>query len=548
MCDVARSPAVGEHHAQVAAPSGIPGGATAGAEVPAEGSGHYGLPFRPGRHGHDHSADQDGLSGTEIDEGEDPDRFSIVSVGVDIGSATSHLLVSRLTMRRLGKSMMSRYVVVGRETLYRSRVSLTPYRRDGLIDAESLRRYVASCYEESGIAHDDIDTGVVLLTGEALRRENSRAIASLLSDASGRFVCASAGHHLESRVAAHGAGTVQRARQTGERLLNVDVGGGTAKLALIDGGEIVATGAVNVGCRLIATDSDGLVSRVEPAGRWAAAEEGVALREGVRVEEGELERIAARLADCLADVLSETEPLSPLAERLLLTGRVYGTSSADGVVISGGVSEYLRRDDAPGFGDLGRALALRIGERLAKLYGNRVSLSTAGLRATVVGLSQFTVEASGDTIFLSAPSPLPIRNIPLIKARVPDEPGGFDLEGALAGALKKRDVQAGDHVGVFLDWSGIPRYPALGALATGLGRFFRGHLDAAHPAVVVIAQDCARGLGHLLHRELGHDARVVCIDGLDLGEFDYIDIGSTVPGKSVVPVVIKSLLFPGETT
>ena len=50
----------------------------------------------------------------------------------------------------------------------------------------------------------------MILTGEALRRENAQAIAATISAHGGDFVCATAGHHMESMLAAFGSGAVVR--------------------------------------------------------------------------------------------------------------------------------------------------------------------------------------------------------------------------------------------------------------------------------------------------------------------------------------------------
>ena len=342
-------------------------------------------------------------------------------------------------------------------------------------------------------------------------------------------------------MAAHGAGTVAASRQDGSRLLNLDIGGGTAKLALVECGEVVATAAVNVGGRLVATDDNGVVIRVEPAGEWAAEAEGIDLAIGKWLPPGGLDRIAGRLAGCLLEVLSE-QALSPLTERLLRTEQISGIRQVDGLVVSGGVSEYLA-GNPPLFGDLAAPLAAALAGPLEELYGGRVRVSPAGLRATVVGLSQFTVEASGDTIYAVPTSALPLRNVPIVKLVLPDDPLGIDVAEELAQAAKARDLAHGDQAGVALHWNGVPRYPALAAIARGLSGFLADQVEAGHKAVVVVGIDCAKSLGHVLHEELGPAAEVVCIDGLELGELDFVDIGGFVANKTVVPVVIKSLLF-----
>ena len=80
----------------------------------------------------------------------------------------------------------------------------------------------------------DIDTGVVILTGEALRRENAEGIAGILAEQGGEFVCATAGHHMEAMLAAYGSGAARASYDLGKRLLNIDIGGGTTKLAIVE--------------------------------------------------------------------------------------------------------------------------------------------------------------------------------------------------------------------------------------------------------------------------------------------------------------------------
>src|SRR5499427_8110571 len=75
------------------------------------------------------------------------DSVELTTVGVDVGSSTSHLLFARLHLQRLTQSLSSRFVVVKREVLHRSPIHLTPYRPDtGLIDVEALERFVDEAY------------------------------------------------------------------------------------------------------------------------------------------------------------------------------------------------------------------------------------------------------------------------------------------------------------------------------------------------------------------------------------------------------------------
>src|SRR5437773_4433006 len=182
--------------------------------------------------GHEHDPDHDDffhdgdagpLDDDEFDFTWALDNVELTTVGVDVGSSTSHLLFAKLHLQRLTQSLSSRFVVVHREVLHRSPILLTPYREDGLIDVQALEIFVHQAYAEAKLTPDQIDTGAVILTGAALERANSRAVAELFAGQGGKFVCASAGHNLEGILAAHGSGAVALSHQRKETLLHVDV-------------------------------------------------------------------------------------------------------------------------------------------------------------------------------------------------------------------------------------------------------------------------------------------------------------------------------------
>lgn len=214
-------------------------------------------------HGHDHDDpfhDHHGeaLSPEELAAIEEGvwrlENVELTTVGVDIGSSTSHLMFARVHLHRIGDGLSSRFVVVNREMLWRSPILLTPYRADMTIDAERLGAFIHEAYQAAGLRRSDVDSGAIILTGEALKRRNARAIADLFASESGKFVCASAGHHMEALMAGHGSGAVALSRREQRTILNVDVGGGTSKFALIHNGELLGTAAVAVGGRLVVRD------------------------------------------------------------------------------------------------------------------------------------------------------------------------------------------------------------------------------------------------------------------------------------------------------
>jgi ethanolamine utilization protein EutA len=254
-------------------------------------------------HTHDGYADHDHDFPDELPLEENPiwiaDHVSLMTVGIDIGSSGTQVIFSRVNLRRLGEELTSRYYVVSRETLFQSAVALTPYASEERIDERGLGEIIDDAYGAARIGPDEIDTGVVILTGEALRRENAQAIAALIAEKGGDFVCATAGHHMESMLAAYGSGAARVSSDEGKRILNIDIGGGTTKLAVVENGKVVATAAVHVGGRLQVVDSSGTITRLDPAGRHHARRAGFAWNRGDRVADADMDKVADAMADAL---------------------------------------------------------------------------------------------------------------------------------------------------------------------------------------------------------------------------------------------------------
>ena len=161
---------------------------------------------------HDHDHDYD-FENDEVPLEDNPlwrqDNVSLTTVGIDIGSAGTQVIFSRVHLRRLAEDLTSRYYVVSRETLFQSPVALTPYQSEERIDDAKLGAIIDDAYIAADLHPDKIDTGVVILTGEALRRENAQGIAAILSEQGGEFVTATAGHHMELMLAAYGSGAAR---------------------------------------------------------------------------------------------------------------------------------------------------------------------------------------------------------------------------------------------------------------------------------------------------------------------------------------------------
>src|SRR5947199_9950246 len=181
------------------------------------------------------------------------DEIIVLSVGVDIGSSTSHLVFSRIVLERLD----SRYVVTTRETFYESDILLTPYSAEETIDADALGALIERQYKDAKVNPDEIDTGALILTGVAVRRRNARKIGELFARQAGKMVAVSAGDNLETVMAAYGSGAVALSIRNEAVVMNVDIGGGTSKIAVCLDGKVADLTAVDVRARLVCLDEPG---------------------------------------------------------------------------------------------------------------------------------------------------------------------------------------------------------------------------------------------------------------------------------------------------
>ena len=504
----------------------------------------HGHPHEYGRPGYDDDHDH----GPELPLEDNPlwqqDNVVLHSVGVDIGSSGTQVAFSRLHLRRLGEDLTSRYVVVRRETHFESEVALTPYADDLYIDAVGLGEILDRAYADARVAPEHVDTGVVILTGEAVRRRNAELIASVVSERAGDLVCATAGHHMEALLAGYGSGAVGASQRAGTRLLNVDIGGGTTKLTLVDCGRVVTTAAAHVGGRLIATDA-GHVTRLEPGGARHAEHAGVQVSLGEPIAAGALEVVAEHMAEELVRVLRGDPPVD---QGLWLTEPIGQLGDLDGLVFSGGVAEYLYGTESRTFGDLGPRLGavLAAAAEEGRLPAPLLP-PDARIRATVLGASEYTVQLSGITSHLGAPErTLPRRNLPVAR---PHYELGEVVDAAAVGEEIRRhvarfDLGAGEGLALALHWEGPPEYARLRSLAEAVVKGLADRIAAGATVYLMLDGDVARTLGLLLRDELGLENDLVVLDGVLLRDFDHVDLGRVRQPSGTVPVTIKSLVFP----
>lgn len=508
-------------------------------------------------HGHvhdaesDHDHDHDHFSATGEDLESNPiwvqDNLSLVSVGIDIGSSGTQVVFSKVSMRRHGTDLTSRYFVVGRETLYESPVSLTPYLSEHRIDEKKIGEIIDHAYACAGIHPDNIDCGAVILTGEALRRDNARAIADVVAETGGEFVCATAGHHMESMLAAYGSGAAKVSHDQNSRLLNIDIGGGTTKLAIINSGNVERTAAIHLGGRLLVVDERNAITRLDPAGRHLAAKAGFDWSLGSVCATPELVALAGWMAQALLTALS-AKILPAEIEKLYLTEPLGELGKIDGVIFSGGVGEYVYRREDRDFGDLGRHFGFAM-RQLIDAGRFNWPLLPAGecMRATALGASEYSVQLSGNTVYVSDPRTLlPRRNLQVLQ---PPCRLGADIDSAaLAKSINAHFaafdlVEGNTEVALAFRWTGEPSYPRIAAFARAIIDGLPNTIRNEQPLIVVLDGDIGQTLGALLKEEWKLKTEVLVIDGISLRDFDFIDLGRIRLPSNTVPVTIKSLVF-----
>ena len=493
----------------------------------------------------DHSHVFELLNDEEAEDIEGIEKFTLYSVGIDIGSSTTHTIFSRLVLRREGAGLSAKFVVTNRDVLYRSPIMLTPYSSGTTIDTDTVQAFIERSYSDAGFTPDNVDTGAVVITGEALKKENAQPILEYFSEESGRFICASAGPMHEALLAAYGSGAVAISKSNASTVLDVDMGGGTTKISLIRNGEISQMVAVEVGARLIAYDDGMTITRVEQPARTIMSALGQSVEVGDALTEEQRELFAAKMTDILFDVISGGA-VDPLTDSLLLTDRldIGSLADLDHVVYSGGVSEYVYDRTDESYGDVGPWLGRKVRERSQQTFRPGMLVMPAeGIRATVIGAGEYTLQASGSTSYISTHDVLPVRGIQVARAFINKEQSAEEMDAALATGVGKYDL-AGlpSTMALAMSIAGQPDYWYIRRLAESIVKTVADE-PADAPVFLIVDVDVAKSLGGIIREELKLERAVIAIDGIEVGDLDYVDVGKPMGASEVIPVTVKSLVF-----
>jgi len=476
---------------------------------------------------------------------------TIISAGIDIGTTTTQLVVSRLTIKNTAPgSSVPRMEITDKEVLYRSRIHFTPLQDRDTIDAPAVARIVMEEYRAAGLAPEGIDTGAVIITGETAKKENAKKIVESMAGLAGDFVVATAGVNLESILAGKGSGAAAYSKEKHCVTANVDVGGGTSNIGVFRSGRAIDSACVNIGGHLIELErgSDRITYIAEPA-RAVLRECGLHWQAGDRAGLEELKTVAGAMARCVLESAASRE-LSGLTRELLMTPPLRLDYPVEKLMFSGGVADFIYNGFRPvavsqvsQYGDIGPLLGWAVSEELTAA-GLAPEKPGETIRATVIGAGAHSVNISGSTITVDE-SALPMRNITVVSPFAGPVPASPEKIAAAVSGAVRRVVADGSaqYAALAMEGPEVITFAAIQDLAEGIVRGAADFIDKDNPLIVVMQKDCAKALGQSLKIKLGGAGEVVCIDQVGVDEGDYIDIGKPIMGGRVVPVVVKTLVF-----
>lgn len=473
-------------------------------------------------------------------------REDVISVGIDIGTSTTQLIFSRLTIEnRASAYTVPRVEIVNKEVIYSSDIYFTPLLSSTEIDAEGVSEIIRNEYKKAGMTFDQVTTGAVIITGETARKQNANLVLNRLSDLAGDFVVATAGPDLESVLSGRGAGADHLSEENRNTVANLDIGGGTTNISVFQKGSLYAVTCLDVGGRLIKVEKGKIIyiySKLEEL----AKQNGIEIKVGDNADEIKLRKICNLMANQIKKALHLSGNEVEMSVLYTNEGKALPEElKIDAVTFSGGVAGYVyepEENDLFRYGDVGVLLGQEI-NRCGILENVLCYRGEETIRATVVGAGSHTTEVSGSTIFYQKEK-LPIKNIPILRLADADEETPDLISQAI---LRQMPIYQSEEkpqpVAILLKGNRYASFSSIQKLADAMISATELIQKKGLPLIVMLESDIGKALGNAMHIKLQGKADVICIDGIKAQNGDYVDLGEPVGGGHVLPVVIKTLIF-----
>lgn len=470
---------------------------------------------------------------------------TMISAGIDIGTSTTKLIISRFSLMNVaGTTHVPRIEIVDKEILYKSPIFRTPLTDPSTINVAEVEKIVRSQYAVAGIEASQIETGAVIITGETATKHNAREMLHYLSSEVGDFLVATAGPDLEGIIAAKGSGAYDYSSGSGKVIANIDIGGGTANIAVYKDKALLGTCTMHIGGRLIEFHQK-KVSSISPPVQKLLAEQAVSLQVGDSSDAPGVKFVTDFMAESLCRILKNE--VQTQDQVLLLGHHPNWQGKIDDIVFSGGISECMYSHE-PILGQ--QANYDDIGIQLAQALQSNGNLRdfvwlepVETVRATVLGAGTQTTEISGATIQV-APHELPLKNVPVYNYAFQSnlQKGLENFEAAIKNAIDMFDAaREGQNFALYISDLPYLGFRDVQQLAAAIMQVMEQRPAPDQPIVLVLQSDHAKVLGQTL---LAMNVRqsVICIDQINVDHGDYMDIGRALE-SGVVPVVVKTLTF-----